>query len=101
MYYNKLCVYNIYAMIKDCTTMAVTVTYDFNYISLAVYTHKMAVTYTVAWSLVSSPFLTSLSKIPSELFSCGSLQGKEEHLHQTRFAQPLLLHVHGDTLEVS
>ena len=67
----------------------------------SLYFFAKSATYTVAWSSVSSLFLTSLPNISSEPFSCESLQGKEEHLHQTRFVQPLLLHVHGDTLEVA
>ena len=54
----------------------------------------MVVTYFVVWPLVSSPLQTVLLAIYSEPIFYESLQGTEERLHQTRFAQRHLLHVH-------
>ena len=70
-------------------------------IILVVHVHQMVVTYSVVQSLVSSQLQTVLLVIYSEPILCESSQGTEEHLHQTRFAQPHLLYVHGDTHAVS
>ena len=61
--------------------------------------HKMTVTYSVACSLVSPPFQTSLPASSSEPFLCEISREREERLHQTRLPQPSLP-VHRDTPQV-
>ena len=72
-----------------------------NFRVFAVHVHKMAVTYSAVWLLLSSPLQTVLLAISSEPVLCEISHGTQEGLHQTRFLQPPLLHVHGDTPVVS